>query len=290
MTGVGINKRSYAGKAYGHGNSTTPASKAFVSTFLVANEALVHMSIAIHIRLLEPPLVQTGTPLFSVAVRATIDPTVAPVNITSTTDIGTIGNSLGGPLIPVTFSLTTFAHVIMTDVVQLLHDQHTAAPRRYLDALRTGQFSLAGRSRSLYISDLALLVFVSRGASRFWTAVELYLKCYADTNCKPITIFKWFTFTWVYPLVNAPITKDDGWKLSPTAPSRPDHGVVLEMKSRSRAEKQRRSKIDECGRMHGISYVVVCYSVTLVALSAYRVDFLIWICTHTTKDGITRSP
>ncbi|KAF9236534.1 hypothetical protein BU15DRAFT_76850 [Melanogaster broomeanus] len=61
------------------------------------------------------------------------------------------------------------------DVVQLLHDQHTAAPRRYLDALRTGQFSLPGRSRSLYMSHLALLVFVSRGASRFWTAVELYL-------------------------------------------------------------------------------------------------------------------
>ncbi|KAF9233134.1 hypothetical protein BU15DRAFT_80452 [Melanogaster broomeanus] len=78
---------------------TTPASQAFVFTFLIEHEALVRMSMLLHTTLSNPRWYHlrlqpserfnlpdaNETPLFSVAVRGFIDLTVAPVNITSTT-------------------------------------------------------------------------------------------------------------------------------------------------------------------------------------------------------------
>ncbi|KAF9233284.1 hypothetical protein BU15DRAFT_66716 [Melanogaster broomeanus] len=110
-----------------------------------------------------------------------------------------------------------------------------AAPRRYSDPLRTGQFGPPCCSRALYMSDLKLLVIVSRGACRAWIALELGLNfgenivdldlfpvhprtnkddIYANIIWNSMSVFEWFTFTCVYPLVKRGnhliITQDDG--------------------------------------------------------------------------------
>ncbi|KAF9231093.1 hypothetical protein BU15DRAFT_68622 [Melanogaster broomeanus] len=138
-----------------------------------------------------------------------------------------------------------------SNVVQLLDDQQMAAPRRYFDPLRTGQFG-PPCSRALYTSDLKLLVIVSRGACQAWIALELglnfgehivdldlfpvhprtnkddilinygtYALQYANIIWNPISVFGWFAFTCVYPLVKRGnhliITQDDGNEMTITS-------------------------------------------------------------------------
>ncbi|KAF9231096.1 hypothetical protein BU15DRAFT_68625 [Melanogaster broomeanus] len=72
-------------------------------------------------------------------------------------------------------SLQDDLHGNIGDTTKKSYNLHMAAPRRYFDPSRTRQFGPLRWLRSRYMSDLELLVFVSRGTCRFWTALEFGL-------------------------------------------------------------------------------------------------------------------